>query len=645
MKFTAFLLVALLLTQLALAKPPADTQARLDAWIKDQSGGVTVAWVDAEGVMFFQSGKYSADDPRPVTPDTQFEMGSVTKVFTALLLTESERLGKVSRNDPAAKYLLPPDDPAQSALAKITLLSLTTHTSGLRNMPTNFGMGLETMSDPFSTYDRAALIKGLRDDGPEAVALVGRTVSYSNFGVSVLGEALASAWGKTYAEALREHVLAPLGLKSTSLGIAGSTPPANLAPGNVKEKRVPNWTFLACAGAGALRSSARDMAAFLTACLGGADAPLHEAIIATIQPQYADPAEGGKIGLGWMITNDKEKPVYWHGGATVGSHTFVAFSPKTGVGLAILANVQEASEPLGFALIGGNLALPPPKEITLPIETLREYVGSYPLAPQFALAVTEENGALFVQGPGGEKLNVFATAKDEFFCGADKASIKFQRDGEGKVAALVLHLNGLDKRLPRGKDFSPSNEIALPVVTLREYVGEYPLTQQVIFKVTETDGTLFAQLTGQANYPVFATAKDEFFYKVVDARLSFERDAAGKVAALVLHQSGIDRRAPRGELAITRKEAVLPIGNAHDFIGSFSVSPAFVLVVTEQGGALFVQATAQPQFPIFASAGTDEFFYKVVDAQISFQRDEAGKVISLVLHQAGRDLIAKKTAN
>ena len=75
--------------------------------------------------------KFSTDDPRPITPDTQFELGSVTKVFTALLLAESERLGKVSRNDPAAKFLLSSDDPAQASLAKITLLSLTTHTSGL----------------------------------------------------------------------------------------------------------------------------------------------------------------------------------------------------------------------------------------------------------------------------------------------------------------------------------------------------------------------------------------------------------------------------------------------------------------------------------------------------------------------------------
>lgn len=119
----------------ASAKPPPDIQTRLDAWIRDQPGGVAVAWVDRGGTSFFQSGQFDGDDPRPITPDTQFEIGSVTKVFTTLLLGESERLGKVSRNDPAAKYLLPPDDPAQQRLAEITLLSLVTHASGHSSLP------------------------------------------------------------------------------------------------------------------------------------------------------------------------------------------------------------------------------------------------------------------------------------------------------------------------------------------------------------------------------------------------------------------------------------------------------------------------------------------------------------------------------
>jgi len=546
-KIPFLLLAALLAIPLAAAKPPPDIQNRLDAWIKGQPGGVAVAWVDADGATFFQSGQLDAGDPRPITPDTQFEIGSVTKVFTALLLAEGECAGKVSRHDPAAKYLLPPADPAQAALAKITLLSLTTHTSGLPRLPANIGKNPDANPDPYAAYDRTALIEGLRMHGPGAV--VGNAVSYSNFGVSVLGEALAAAWGTSYADALREHVLKPLGMKATTVGIAGSPPPVDLAPAHgANGQRVPNWSWQACAPCGGLRSSTRDMAAFLAACLGGRDTPLRAAFDATVQPQRTDDDVGGHIALGWMLTDDAERPIVWHNGATAGSHTFVAFSPKTGAGVAILANVQKGSEGLGFALLGGK---PPQPRTTVP--NAFDYSGRYPFSPDFTIQITNANGSLFAQATGQPRLALRPAATDRFAVVGVPAEISFERDGDGKIAALVLHQNGLDQRAPRGELLPPPpppKEIALPVETLREYAGEYPLAPQFALTVTETDGALFVQATGQPKFPVFASARDEFFYRVVDARLSFQRDAAGKVTGLILRQNGANL--PANKMAESR---------------------------------------------------------------------------------------------
>ena len=174
------------------ATPPTGMQEKLDAWAKGEAGGVAAAWVDADGPVYFMSGTFDASDPRPVTADTTFEVGSISKVFTALLLAESERLGRVNRNDPAAKYLIPADDPSQAALAKITLLTLTTHTSGLPRLPQNIGLNPDTMTDPYSAYDRAKLVEALKFHG--STATVG-SASYSNFGAAVLGEALAARGG------------------------------------------------------------------------------------------------------------------------------------------------------------------------------------------------------------------------------------------------------------------------------------------------------------------------------------------------------------------------------------------------------------------------------------------------------------------
>jgi len=439
MKTKVLTSVILLMCSSAFATPPGTFQAQLDDWAKGEPGGVAAAWVDRDGAVFFQSGRFDADDPRSLTPDTQFEIGSVTKVFTALLLSESERLGKVSRNDSAAKYLLPKDDPAQATLAKITLLSLTTHTSGLPRLPANLGLRPETAADPYAAYDRAALIAGLRLHGPTAA--VGNKVDYSNFGVSVLGEALAEAWGTSYADALREHVLLPLGLKTTTLGLAGIPPPSDLAPGHTNGKRVPNWTALACAPAGAIRSSAREMATFLTVCLGGEDQPLHTAFSATMQPQHEIADTGGEIGLGWMIAGEKGKPVYWHNGATAGSHAFIGFDPGSGKGVVLLANVQKGLEELGFGFLGTK-----PSKPATTVAHAGDYTGSYPFAPTFVIVVTAKDGSVFAQATAQPRLSLRPVATDRFAVIGVPAEISFERAADGKINALVLHQNGMNQR-------------------------------------------------------------------------------------------------------------------------------------------------------------------------------------------------------
>lgn len=130
------------------AHPPADTQHLLDEWAGAQPGGASVAWVDRDGEAFFTTGHFNSASTPAITPDTFFELGSITKVFTALLLAESERQGRVRLQDPASKYLLPPKDPDQEALQKITLLSLATHRSGLPRLPANLSGAHASCLDP-----------------------------------------------------------------------------------------------------------------------------------------------------------------------------------------------------------------------------------------------------------------------------------------------------------------------------------------------------------------------------------------------------------------------------------------------------------------------------------------------------------------
>jgi CubicO group peptidase (beta-lactamase class C family) len=532
MKIVPLSLLALLTTVTAFAKPPADLQQRLDEFAKDAPGGVAIAWVDADGTAFFTAGKMSAMDPRAITPDTQFEIASITKVFTALLLVESERLGQVSRLDPAAKYLLPAGDPDQAALSGITLLSLATHTSGLPRLPKNFSTA--DAPEPYAAYDLAKLVTALRTDGPKADT--DGVAAYSNFGFAVLGQALAAAWDTSYADALATHVLTPLGLKATSLGLTGLPPPPDLAPGHLGGRIVPNWTQQAFAPAGALRSSARDMARFLAACLGQGDHPLQSAFAATLQPQHVYEEMGGHVGLAWMLTDDAANPIAWQNGATAGSHSFLAFNRKTGAGVVILSNNQQASEALGFGLLGTKF----PEPTVSPVKNVLDYRGYYPLSSSFALTVTDRAGVLYLQATGQAPLPARLISPDKFAVVGVPAEITFARNGSGTVIALVLHQNGTDHRGGRQELPALPTEVILPAATLREYAGQYPLAPGFILTVTEEGGQLFVQATNQSKFPVYASAKDEFFYKIVQAQLSFQRDATGKVTGLILHQNGQD---------------------------------------------------------------------------------------------------------
>jgi serine-type D-Ala-D-Ala carboxypeptidase/endopeptidase len=514
------------------ATPPPGFQAAISHAASALPGGIAAAWVDADGTVFAQAGNYSTDDPRPLSADSVFEVGSVSKVFTALLLSETERAGRVSRNDPVALHLLPEGDPDRQRTAGITLLSLATHTSGLPRLPVNIGSTPDSNSDPYAQYTRAQLVEALRQHGPHATQ---GSFAYSNFGAALLAEALGASWGASYEEALQKHVIEPMGLGATTLGINGRKPSDSLATPHVGSKAVPAWTFQAFAGAGAVRSTPRDMAHFVNVFLHPDDSPLRASLLAMQAPQ-AETDAGGHVGLGWML-NDDSPPVYaWHNGATAGSHAFVAFCPSRKVGIVLLANVQVPLEDLGWSLLGA----PAPHR---PVEAVAEasgYVGRYRLSSSFAIDITTDGTGLFLQATGQPQLALKGNGPDRFAVMGVPAEITFERDSSHTVTALVLHQNGMTPRGLRESLPAPPVEVVLDAATLKGYAGSYNLTPTFAIVVTVDDGKLFAQATGQARLRVYASKKDEFFYTVVNAQLSFTRDSSGLVNGLVLHQAGRD---------------------------------------------------------------------------------------------------------
>ena len=188
-------------------------------------------------------------------------------------------------------------------------------------------------------------------------------------------------------------------------------------------------------------------------------------------------------------------------------------------------------------------------------------------------------------------------------------------------------------------------EITLTPEQLQQFVGRYSLTPTIHADITLEGDQLYTQLTGQPRFPLFAESPTSFFLKVVDAQVTFHKDASGKVTELTIHQGGRDTVAKKisdtAPAAPEHHEISVAPEKLKEYTGSYALAPGFTLTVTLEGDHLEAQATNQPKVPIFAEA-PDKFFYKVVDAQLDFTRDASGAVTQVTLHQGGRDMTGKK---
>jgi len=427
---------------------PSDAQIRqiladrIDT--QKQAVGIVVGVIDAQGRRIIAHGSPAKGDQRSLDGDTVFEIGSITKVFTALLLAEMAERGEVALSDPVAKYLPEGVSVPERGGLTITLEHLAAHTSGLPRLPTN--LKPQDAANPYADYSVEQLYEFLA--GYELPRDIGAQYEYSNLGGGLLGHVLALRAGMAYETLVRSRIGEPLRMKSTGIALSPEMK-ARLAVGhNAALDAAPNWDLPTLAGAGALRSSGNDMLMFLAAMLGHTESPLRPAVATTLAARKPTPVPDLEIALGWHIWLRGAKEVIWHNGGTGGYRSFAGFDPKARVGVVVLSNTFT---PAGVDDIGRHLLdsqsplIEPPKqrqEISVDPELFDRYVGRYQLAPTFILTITREGDRLFAQATGQGKAEIFAESEREFFYKIVNAQLTFEVDGEGHTTQLTLHQNG-----------------------------------------------------------------------------------------------------------------------------------------------------------------------------------------------------------
>ncbi|HSI75184.1 MAG TPA: serine hydrolase [Lunatimonas sp.] len=413
---------------------------------EDATPSIAIAVIDSTGIHYHNFGK-TAVDGKAVDENTIYEIGSISKAFTAILLAQQVLDGKLKLDDEINSFL--PDNIKVPVMGdtEITFGNLTDHTSGLPRMPDNFAPA--NPSNPFADYTEDQMYEFISNYQP--VREVGAEYEYSNIAQGLLGHLLAMNANNTYEELMVQTIAIPLKMEDTRIRMTDRMK-ENLALGHSGGSVVENWDIPTLAGAGAIRSSTSDMAKFISANLGYVTNPLAEAMELTHNPRHQKAGEMG-VGMGWHIKKGGNGDVIWHNGGTGGYRTFAGFVKETGIGVVLLTNSSTGSDDIGFYLLDPSSELADVKfkgdAIDIPESTLEQYVGTYELSPEFKISITKEGNQLFGQPTGQERAEIYPENDPLFYLTIIPAKISFQLK-DGAVESLTLIQGGkemLGKRI------------------------------------------------------------------------------------------------------------------------------------------------------------------------------------------------------
>lgn len=418
----------------ALVRPLVD-----GGWIY----GAAVGLIDEQGTQIRGYGRISETIAQAPGADTVFEIGSISKVFTGLLLAQMVDDGQIKLDQPV-QQLLGDTMTVPKGEREITLVDLATHSSGLPRMPGNFMP--KDATNPYADYSVEQMAKFLA--GHKLARQPGAKSEYSNLGMGLLGHALALKRGGNYESLLLAHICKPLEMGDTRITLDDSLQ-SRLAQGHDADGNpVANWDLPTLAGAGAIRSTATDMLKFLAAYLGLTKTPFDRAIANSQRVHFETPAEGGDEGLAWQIRRNDH--VIWHNGQTGGYHAFAGFSPEKRVGVVVLVNsASKYSDAIGFQLLkllmgGEPEVLKLPKTIQVVEADLEPLVGRYKLSALATVTISREKDQLLVQLTGQPVIKFYPESKTRFFCRLVEAAVSFEADDNGQIARLVIHQGGQD---------------------------------------------------------------------------------------------------------------------------------------------------------------------------------------------------------
>jgi len=312
---------------------------------KANTVGLCIGVVDNGKISTYAYGTTIKDVAKLPNSDTFFELGSITKTFTATLLAYYVNEGKVKLTDQITKYL-PDSVAANPELKLITLQQLSNHTSGLARMPDNLVNHAADPLNPYKDYTKQLLYTYLKNCKLESKP--GDQYGYSNLGVGLLGSILETVSGQPFNRMITDIICKPLGMLSTNQFVNPLLAPRFAQVYNTNGTATPAWDFDVLAPCGALKSTLKDMLIYAKANLNAGNDQLHKAIALTHQVTFGKDV---KIGLGWHVVVVNGISYYFHDGGTYGSSSFLAFNLEKNLAIIVLSNSAENTNSVGVEIL------------------------------------------------------------------------------------------------------------------------------------------------------------------------------------------------------------------------------------------------------------------------------------------------------
>jgi CubicO group peptidase (beta-lactamase class C family) len=451
-----------------LAAKLATMESQIEAKRKETGvPGLSVSIVKDDRLVFAKGfGMRDVERGLPVTADTLMPIGSSTKAFTAMAAAISVDQGKLSFDDPPAKYL--PYFKLQDAEAnsKATLRDLLSHRTGLASytdVPWAVG-----------TLNREEVIRVVGDAKPTAPLRA--KFQYNNVMYSAAGEVVAAAQKTSWEDAIANLIFKPLGMNVSDTSVKQMQKSADFSRGyhddadTKTSTLIPTRDVTNIAPAGAINSNVKDMSRWVRLMLNGgefegkrlvSEKNFHELV--STQTQIAPKVS---YGFGWVLASWHDHATIWHNGGIDGFHALVEMIPDQHLGFVILSNVEDSQLEGAFTdIIFSNLVPAPDAPGTteasaaksgepLSEAAVKELTGTYQ-AGAFAAKISEVNGKTSLVVPGQTPYPLMQKDRDTLVSPLLPASysVQVKRDASGKISGITVKQPGADTELVRAPDY------------------------------------------------------------------------------------------------------------------------------------------------------------------------------------------------